>query len=129
MITLERIKGEKVGFSDILNAKISDVNLFLDRGCLCISLTLDMEYETTTFGDLNIGSISVKVNAGEFRLSHFGSYNLAALVIGNTLMIAGVDDFAKLKGSYIRIAVTKGKGVVAIGHVIENKWFCPGLEL
>ena len=45
------------------------------------------------------------------------------------MLIAGVDDFTKLKGSYIGIAVTKEMGVIAIGHIIENKWFCPGLEL
>ena len=57
----------------------------------------------------------------------FGGYDLESTGIHflwRILEIAGVDEWEKLQGRVIRVRANQS-GVHAIGHVLNDDWFCP----
>ena len=57
---------------------------------------------------------------------HSEQPNLAAEFIGSVLKIAGVDDWAALRGSVIRVEIAEDYGTITgIGHAVDDLWFRP----
>jgi len=78
-----------------------------------------------------IGRVTVRHGTGQ---QCFGGYNLsatggnyAASFIQGTLKVAGVSDWDRLAGKSIRIREKDGY-IVAIGHTVDEVWYCPDDE-
>lgn len=99
------------------NARIASTMLGIeDRGILTASLMLEFaDGAGQGFGgfqfDLNVdGNYKGKPQCAEF--------------IRQTLMVAGVSEWEKLKGKHVRARHTMDR-VHAIGHIVDDRWFTP----
>lgn len=59
----------------------------------------------------------------------FGGYDLrgerrCAEFVQGVLNVFGVDSWERVKGQYVRTRVEGGR-IVAIGHIVENRWYEP----
>jgi hypothetical protein len=97
------IKNAVIGKATITNG---------DHGCLSAWLTLDYGGSGQGFGGYNLYS------GGN------NSKNYAGVFIDKCLKIAGVSEWSKLEGKTIRVK-SEHSGVIAIGHIVEDKWFNP----
>lgn len=97
---------------ETINAKIESVSLgYENHGLLTISIVLDYGGSSQGFGGYN--------------MSHNGEY-LMKWVRG-ILDTVGVESWEKLKGKMIRVQRADGWNgkIIAIGNILEDKWFNP----
>lgn len=106
----------------IYNAVIESASIRIERGFMLDSW-LHVRYEKGNQG------------FGGFVLAHTKKTaeggNFAGLWLTRCMEIAGVDDWGRMKGRTIRIrkdGTGWNSGIEAIGHIVEDKWFNPGLE-
>lgn len=101
------------------NAVIESANFDTERG---LSAWLILDYGGTGQG---FGGYMLYLPSDWAH--HKGQANYAGHFIYRCLEIAGVDDWAKLKGRTIRVKADHSK-VHAIGHIIKDDWFDPAKE-
>jgi hypothetical protein len=104
---------------EIKNAVIEDARFDLERG-LSAWLTLD-------YGGRGQGFGGYLLYAPKGWKAHGEAGNFCGHFIYRVLEIAGVDDWAKLKGRTVRVRATHSK-VEAIGHIVKDDWFEPDAE-
>jgi hypothetical protein len=102
------------------NAVIESASLSIEEmGLLSAWLYLDYGGECQGFGGY---ALYLPKSFSHHRLlSHAGHF------IFRVLEIAGVTSWDKLKGKTVRVKATHG-GVIAIGHIIKDDWFEPGVD-
>lgn len=106
--------------SEVINAKISSTTLCIeDHGHMTCFLFLDYaDYGSQGFGGYALDSANEKDS----------NNNSGILFIRSILETVGVTDWGDLKGKYVRVkyeGVGFGRTILAIGHIIEDKWFDP----
>lgn len=104
----------------IENAIVDSVTLSFeyDGRFLCLSLWLKTQGQVRKFGGVNLGSRFQKEfnrNAGDY----------AFWWIKRVFDIVNVESFDNLKGKPIRIEIDDNDFISAIGHIINDDWFCP----
>lgn len=81
---------------------------------------------------------SIAMDYGSTRQS-FGTYilynlhykedkNFGGFFIYRCLEVIGVNEWSKLIGKPVRVRIGDNRLIEAIGHFIEDKWFCPEQE-
>jgi hypothetical protein len=109
----------------IQNAKITHTDLTIaDHGLLSGWITLDYGGSGQGFGGHSL------YLPRSFK-HHVGQCNFAGHWIFRVMEIAGVEHWKDLEGKTIRVEHDKdgiGGMIIAIGHIIENKWFDPKAE-
>lgn len=101
----------------VRNAVIEGTQLgFEDHGILTANLQLSYGGSGQSFGGYGFGCTTSELETQD---------GFGASFIATVLDMAGVDSWEKLKGRHIRVIQEHTK-VWAIGHILENKWFCPG---
>lgn len=103
----------------VRNAVITSAKFDTERG-LTAWLFLDYGGESQGFG-------GYLLYAPEGWAAHNNPGNFAGHFIWRCLEIAGVNEWSKLSGRSIRVKHDHG-GVYAIGHIIKDLWFEPGIE-
>lgn len=94
----------------IENAKIHSTHLgFEGHGILTLGITVDF------------GGVSQMI--GGFSYDHDGRANLAKHV-REILTVLGVEKWEDVRG-FCRVDSSNGR-LVALGHIVENKWWRPG---
>lgn len=89
-----------------------------DNRFLCLSLWLKTQHNMRKFGGVNLGNRFQKEfnrNAGDY----------AFWWIKRVFDIADVEDLDDLKGKTLRIEINDNDDISAIGHIINDDWFCP----
>ena len=89
-----------------------------DNRFLCLSLYLETQSRMRKFGGINLGNRFQKEfnrNAGDY----------AFWWIKRVFDIVGVESFDELKGKPLRIEIDDNNSISAIGHIINDDWFCP----
>ena len=104
---------------EIKNAVIKNAKIKTDNGFLDCWIELDYGGQCQGFGGFALylpksyTHHSIQSNAGHF--------------IFRCMEIADVSDFSQLKGRSIRVKSNFVK-VEAIGHIINDDWFCPSKD-
>jgi hypothetical protein len=104
---------------EIKNAIIEDARFDVERG-LSAWLTLD-------YGGCGQGFGGYLLYAPKGWRAHSDPANYCGHFIHRCLEVAGVNDWARLKGRTIRVKADHGK-VYAIGHIVKDDWFDPEAE-
>ena len=104
---------------EVRNAVIESARLDTERG---LSAWLTLDYGGTGQG---FGGYILYIPSGWTHHGEPGNY--AGHFIWRVLEIAGVDDWAKLKGRTIRAKADHSK-VHAIGHIVKDDWFEPSKD-
>lgn len=89
-----------------------------DGRFLCLNLWLKTQYKMRKFGGISLGSRFQKefnCNAGDY----------AFWWIKRVFDIVDVESFDELKGKPLRIEIDDNDSISAIGHIINDDWFCP----
>jgi hypothetical protein len=58
----------------------------------------------------------------------FGGYNLTTKFIMKCIETLGVTNWEALPGTMLRVRADMSK-IEAIGHIMDDKWFCPKTDL
>jgi hypothetical protein len=107
----------------IMNARIESTKLgTADRGLLTAWIFL--EYGNSGgqgFGGYYLDAYSAAKDDREPSAA-------CGLFIARLLETVGVDSWEKLKGQHVRVMGDQDR-LVAIGHILDNKWFYPDTEL
>jgi len=112
---------------EIKNARITKTELgFNDIGIFTCTLDLDYGGSSQGFGQHCLASEHEKDKATY-------PFNYGANYIMRLLKAVGVDTWEQLKGTYVRVQREVGENgkiiwdgkIVAIGHIVEDKWFNP----
>jgi hypothetical protein len=91
---------------------------------------------TADYGQLT-GSLTLEYGGGSFQ--GFGTYtlynphypedkNFGGFFIFRCLETVGVSEWSRLVGEPVRARIGDDRLIKAIGHFIEDKWFCPEQE-
>jgi hypothetical protein len=104
---------------EIKNAIIEDAKFDTERG---LSAWVYLDYGGSGQG---FGGYMLYAPNGWKASRQPGNY--AGHFIWRVLEIAGVGDWAKLKGKTVRVKASHGK-VHAIGHIVKDDWFDPSQE-
>lgn len=103
---------------EIKNAIIDSAEISNDdHGCLTVWLGLN-------YGGLHQGFGGYVLYLPK-SFKHHKLESCAGHFIYRVLQVAGVTHWAQLKGKTIRAKADHGK-VYAIGHIVDDDWFCPG---
>ena len=106
---------------ETMNAVIENVRITTEGiGLLSVWITLDYGVSSQGFGGYNL-YIPKSFKAHEMK-------SFAGHFIYRVMEIAGVSEWEKLVGKTIRVCA-RHTGVVRIGHIIKDDWFCPEEEL
>lgn len=107
----------------IENGIIDSATIQLERGfALSVWIHLNFDCGSQGFGGFVLGGTSGK--AGD----HANQANLAAEFICRCMEIAGVEDWAHMKGKVVRVKKARegfGGTIITIGHPIKNIWLNP----
>lgn len=101
------------------NAVIENAYFDTERG-LSAWLTLD-------YGGCAQGFGGYLLYAPKGWAAHKDGANYAGHFIYRVLQVAGVEDWARLKGRTVRVRAEHSK-VHAIGHIVKDDWFDPAKE-
>lgn len=104
--------------SDIQNAVIDCVTLRIERGFI-----LDSWVHVAFGGGSSQGFGGFALYLNKTATSH-SIRSEAGHWIYRVMEIAGVEDWAHLKGKAIRVC-SEGGRIVAIGHIVKDDWFYP----
>lgn len=109
---------------EIKNALIERTNLGInDHGCMSVDLTLSYGSTGQVFGGYAIDGKPAERNyACERRPSI-----LCGAFIKAILRVVGVDTWEQVKGKHVRARIGRGGLVVAIGNLLDDRWFDPQL--
>lgn len=105
---------------EIRNAIIERATLgFGDRGFLDAWVFLD-------YGGIGqgFGGYALYLPAS---YAHHEKKSFAGHFLYRVMEVAGVTDWDKLKGRSVRVRISS-RLVVAIGHIVDDVWFCPEEE-
>lgn len=106
--------------STIQNAIISAATLRIERGFILDSW-VHCDYGGCSQG---FGGFALYLNK---TAKHHSVLSEAGHWIYRVMEIAGVEDWAHLKGRAIRVRATDGR-INAIGHIIKEDWFFPDFD-
>jgi hypothetical protein len=102
------------------NAKIKSTTLgFEDHGILTAYIQLDYSSSGQSFGGYGFGATESQLEAQE---------GFGATFIATILDVIGTDQWEKLPGKYVRV-IQDNQKVYAIGNILENKWYSPGVTI
>lgn len=105
---------------EIKNARIKSVTITTeDHGCLSAWIHLD-------YGGSGQGFGGYALYLPESYSNH-STKSLAGHFIYRVLEVTEVHKWEDLKGKTIRVKADNG-GVYAIGHILNDNWFCPEEE-
>jgi len=90
-----------------------------DHGLLTAWITLNYGGSGQGFGGYAL--YLPKAFAHHELLSHAGHF------IWRVMEVAGVQKWSQLKGKTVRVRATRS-GVDAIGHIVNDDWFCPAAD-
>ena len=96
------------------NAVIKKVRFCLERG---FTIIVDLDYGSAGQGF-----------GGYALYNESDTKNYCGLFIKRLFDITGVDDLSRMKGVAVRVKSSLSE-VRAIGHVVNDDWFCPKDEL
>lgn len=102
------------------NAVINDVSITKeDHGCLTIWLGLDYGGSGQGFGGY---ALYLPPSCANHEIKSFAGH-----FIWRLMEIAGVTKWDRIIGKTIRVRASHS-GVDAIGHIINDDWFCPAKD-
>ncbi len=102
---------------EIINGKIDNTVLgYEDHGIFTFSIGIDMGGLYQGFGGYPLDCKQHKPD----DIRPGTSYGMEVII--RIVRAVGVDSWEKLKGSYCRVCRKDGM-LVAIGHIVEDKWF------
>lgn len=81
--------------------------------------------------DHGILTLSITMKYGGGQIQGFGNYDVRTNLgwwMERVFATLEVNSFDKLKGKTVRVR-REDRMISAIGHIIEDKWFCPKQEL
>ena len=108
--------------SEIRNAIVESSRIEIeDHGMLTVWLFMD--YGDS--GHQGFGGYALYLPS-DFK--HHSKTSHAGHWIFRCLEMCGVTDWSQVRGKTVRCRIEQGK-IEAIGHIVENKWFCPEEEL
>lgn len=115
----------------ISNAQIEDTRLGIeDHGIFNLTLVLKWDIEEGSSTGQGFGGILD--NPNKERNGRIGTA-YGCEFIKRVLKTVGVRNWEDLKDKYVRIkhgdGYSCGHKIYAIGHIVENKWFCPEEDL
>ncbi len=105
----------------IQNAVIDSVTLRIERGFI-----LDSWVHVAFGGGSGQGFGGFALYLGK-TATHHSILSEAGHWIYRVMEIAGVEDWAHLKGKAIRVQSEDGL-IVAIGHIVKDDWFYPKMD-
>jgi len=107
-------------WQEVENGKVDKVSLSIaDHGLLSGWVYVSFHGSSCGFGGYHLGRIG-EFSEGKSYCSHF---------ITRTLEIVGAKEWGELNGMPLRcLHEGIGGSILAIGHFIEDKWFCPKVE-
>lgn len=107
---------------EIRNAKITSVSLgYEDHGCLTCWLSLDYGSTCQAFGGYTIDQYNTDTQ-------HREGSKWGCEFIKRVIDTVGVRSWESLNGQHIRVKIGACY-IEAIGHIIEDKWFNPKIDL
>lgn len=101
---------------EIKNAVISSWRFDMERG---LTFWIDLDY-----GGSGQGFGGYLLYAPKGWRAHGEPGNFAGHYLWRVMEIAGVGDLSELRGKTIRARIEDGL-VAAIGHIVNDDWFCP----
>lgn len=108
----------------VANAIIKRVSLTTSDGYLGLALELNFGNSTgQAFGQYSLYSPHAPKDNSD------NTKNYAGIFIWRCMEIAGVSDWKDMAGKPIRVRKQSEYDLIeAIGHIVEDKWFCPKEE-
>lgn len=108
----------------ICNAQIDSATIGFERGFILTAMVhVSFVGGGQGFGGYALGGSPFDDAA---CANHKEQCNLSADFIGGVLAVAGVEDWASLKGKIIRIGKANEWGqILAIGHPVKDRWYDP----
>lgn len=110
------------------NGRIKSVSISNeDHGCLTAWLHCEMSGSGCRFGGYSLGSATGKENLKETK-ANWAAFFITRCI--ETVIGGGYGKWEDLTGEPCRVMMEGlGGGIVAVGHFIDDKWFCPREEL
>jgi len=113
--------------TEIVNARITGTEIGIhERGFFTWSMLCEWSGSGCSFGGYVLDAYEKKDEKLPVYMKGHKGHADGILVIRQILETCGVESWEDLKGTYVRVeSEGLGGGIVAIGHIIENKWFNP----
>lgn len=107
----------------VFNAEIESADIRFDRGVF-LSCWVFLKWGGGTvqgFGGYVLGGDPF---SDAKCADHSGEGNFAAEFIGGVMSVAGVENFADMKGKIVRVGKNDDFGeILALGHPVKDRWF------
>lgn len=101
---------------DTVNLRVKNATIkrtflgYQDHGLLTATLDLDDNAGVQAFGGYRLDQRD-------------GPHQACGFFIARVLQVVGVKSWEELEGKLVRVARTPHGQIVAIAHIVENKWF------